>query len=309
MTLAQVTTIGRNVCTAFSRDSITGSVYVEAFKLDDVQRTVRDVHGVLSYRGNPSIELIPLDDRVALLEMNAPTTIRRNSWVRITRRGRYRNDLGLVHTVDESSLTAKVYLVPRIPDRKRKRRCRPKPALFDATTVEATFGAGLVVKENDGWLFKGNRFVNGLEVQNFELYELSDRSVNATHDELELFHRTCDTWVEDAIVLSGGTVSLRVSDKIRVVTGPYLASTGVVVDIIGDIVKIQSDSFPDPQQVRRWEVCKRFDRGDFVHVVHGLDRGVEGFIIDMDEGFVTLCCRTIHEVSCSSLHSMICDAR
>jgi transcription elongation factor len=217
--------------------------------------------------------------------------------------------LGLVHSVDESSLTAEVHLVPRIPDRKRKRRSRPKPALFDATTVEATFGAGLVVKEKDGWLFKGNKFVNGLEVQNFELYELSDRSVNAAHDELELFHRTCDAWVEDAIVLSGGAVSLRVSDKIRVVAGPHVASTGVVVDIIGDIVKIQSDSFPDPQQVRRWEVCKRFDRGDFVHVVHGLDRGVEGFIIDMDEGVVTLCCRTIHEVSRSSLHSMICDAR
>lgn len=295
------TTTG-TVKTAFSRDTITGSIYVEALTAADVQNAVHNVHGVLYHQSSPRIELVPLDDRVALLDMGIPMTIRRNSWVRITRRGRYRNDLCLVHSVDASSLTATVHLVPRIPlDRKRKRGSRPEPALFDVKTVEATYGTRLVVKENEGWLFNGNKYIHGLEVRTFELYELSGRSVNATQDELELFQRTCDKWVEDAVLC--GIITIQVSDKVRVVTGPCLGSTGVVMDVIGDIVKIQSDDFPHPQQVRRWEVCKRFDRGDFVHVVHGVDRGMEGFIVDMDESFVTLCCRIFDEVSCLSLHS------
>jgi ribosomal protein L24 len=296
------------VLSAFSRDTIVGCVYVEAPAIIDVQTALQDVNGVTySRQGTLQLDLIPLDDRVPLLTMAyLPNTMTVASWVRIKRRGRYRNHLGLVSHVSDNN-TATVSLVPKIIlDRKRKRqeRVRIKPALFDVEAVKAAYGAGQVVQHNQAWIFGGETYMNRLVELDFELRELSDRYVNATQLELDVFRQTRSKWIVDAANSIGAT--LHVADKIQVVAGPLQGLHGRVTDIREDCtVTFETDGMSGFQQARTWEVCKRFALGDFVQLVVGERRGAEGFIVRMDDATATIYTRCV-EVRSDQCHSIIC---
>jgi ribosomal protein L24 len=293
MALAQDQATGRGICAAFSRDSIAGSVYVEAFSLDDVKSTMHGINGVLHYQQSIRVDLIPLIERAALLDMTSVSTIRRNSWVRVTRRGRYKNDLALVRSIENDALSAVVLLVPRIRlTRKRGRKGRVEPALFDVVEAKSTFGEESVVREGDVCCFHGNKFVQGLVQLSFEIHELCDRSVNALQHELDLFRQSrIDSVVE---ATNSGIVKLRVSDKIRVVAGPYQGSSGRLTAIGNDhSVTFECANLSGPQRVQAWEVRKRFGLGDFVQAVCGEHEGEEGFIIVMEDDYVEIYTRAV----------------
>ena len=288
MALAQDWATGRGICTAFSRDTIAGSVYVEAFSLDVIKSTLHGIHGVLHYQQSIQVNLIPLAEREALLGMKSVATIQRNSWVRVTRLGRYKNDLAFVRSIENHALSAAVLLVPRIRlTRKRGRKGRVEPALFDIVAAKSSFGDESVVGDNDEWSFRSNKFVKGLVELIFEIHELSNRSVNAAQHELDIF---CESRLECVVeAAKSRIVKLRVSDKIRVVAGTYQGSSGRLTDIGKDhTVTFESDDLTGPQRVKAWEIRKRFGLGDFVQVVCGEYEGEEGFIIVMEEDHVVI---------------------
>jgi hypothetical protein len=225
--------------------------------------------------------------------MTSVSTIRRNSWVRVTSRGRYKNDLALVRSIDNDAFSAAVLLVPRIHmTRKRGRKGRAEPALFDVVKAKSTFGEESVVTENDVCRFHGNEFVQGLVQLDVKILELSDRSVNAAQHELDLFRKSCIEWVVEAT--NSGIVKLRLSDKIRVVAGPYQGSLGCLTAIGKDhMITFESDNLSGPQQVLAWEVRKCFGLGDFVQAVCGEHEGAEGFIIVMEDDYVVIYSRRI----------------
>jgi len=270
------------ICTAFSRDVIVGAIYLEGNTVVDVVQALVGVDGVLFDGHAPQIEAISLEDRVALLEMDSTLTIRVNKWVRILRRGRYRRDLGLIQCIDEHSLLATVLLVPRIPrTRKRVRGSRPKATIFDAQAIREVFGENSVEERDAMFFFKENAFAHGLVRIEYGIYELSNKSVNASEEELALFRETRVQWIVEAT--ETGLIKLRASDRVRIVAGALKGTAGYVTEIKDNhVIIVESADLPAPQHMRTWEVCKRFDLGDFVRAVCGEHRGVEGFIVDID---------------------------
>jgi transcription elongation factor SPT5 len=187
----------------------------------DMQQLLHGVHGVVSSHQTPQINLVPLDDRVALLDMSAiPPTIAPGSWVRIKRKGRYRNDLGLIHHIEDQHFSAIVFVVPRIPlDRKRDQLGRAKPALFDADAIQAHYGPHAVVKRNQVWVFKNQIYKYGLLELEYALHEISDQFVDPSEDELDIFRQTHEQWMVDAS--HSRVVPLSIANRIYVGAGPH----------------------------------------------------------------------------------------
>ena len=276
------------VISAFSRDGIQGSVYVEVTSAAGIKETLTGLKGVYLHHNSPQINLVPIEERTALLEMDKETTIQRNSWVCILRGGCYKRDLAIVKSIDRCTLNATVLVVPRIHlSKKRDQQGRAKQKLFDVHEVKRVYGEHSVRQERDMFYFKGRTFVHGMMIFEIELYHLSDRSVNVENNEVNYFLQTREKWIVDAV--NQGLVKLQVSDKVKVVAGPFQGFTGRLVNIENhNTVVFESEDLPSPQSVRTWEVQKIFIRGDFVHVVCGDFKGSEGFIVDIDDKYAYL---------------------
>jgi hypothetical protein len=255
-----------------------------------VQGILCGINGIVySPQKMPKIDLIPLEDRVMLLSMApTPMNIARGSWVRIKRKGRYRNDLGLVEYIDQVYSTVVVLLAPQIPlDRKRNQKRHAKPGLFDPEAVTAHYGADTVVRRNQMWCFKHQMYTDGLVLLDYQLHELSDRSVDATQDELNFFRQTQNQWVVEAA--NSGIVPLHIADRIQVVAGPHQGFSGYLTDLREDrTATFESDTAPCPLQVFVREVRKLFQLGDYVQAVYGENQGAEGFIVEMGEFSATI---------------------
>jgi len=210
-------------------------------------------------------------------------TIQKHSWVRFLCRGRYKRDLGLVSSIDYQARTVVVLLVLRIHiKKKRDRRGRAKPALFNLEEMKDVFGYDSMKKERESIFFKGDEYVHGLVQLEVDFYKVSDRTVNASQNEFELFLQTRTKWIVEAVC--AGLVKLRVSDRVQVVSGPFQGLSGQLVDVEDHHTMIfESERLPSGQRVQTWEIRKMFLRGDFVRVVCGEHRGVKGFIVDMDQ--------------------------
>jgi len=252
------------VFSAFTRDAIRGSVYVEARSLDDVRDLLRNLGGIISNSGTPFTELVSPDDRIPLLQMNDSEemiAIHAKCWVRIKRAGVHRGCLALVKAVNAQASTAHVLAISRERHRKRKRALTRQDADLKLT----------------------------LEELEFALADLSGTCVNATPAELEQFESTQDDFVSSALL--AGVVTLTVGDRIKIISGPLFQSSGRIVDIQSDDTVIfcpDSHGAVDTSlqglraNVNACEVVKDFRLGDFVEVRHGRHRGATGFITEMD---------------------------
>jgi transcription elongation factor SPT5 len=275
-------------------------VYVEASTIDDIQSVLRGVSGIVSSRRRrPILDVVPLDDRVPILEMSvARTHPTRLSWVRLKCRGKYRDDLGLVLTFDPLELTATVYVVPRIhlSDHKRKRSSKLVPAaLFDVEQAKFIYGANSVAKQNQIFVFKNDVYKNGLLEKKVYLTNLYHKNIHTTQYELDNFRRSGDEEVIKA--LNAMVVPLQIGDRIQATAGTFRGLAGYVVDIREDnTVAFQSETdnlcqsgeeeTTRAQAVSHFQVClsevrKKFELGDYVQVLHGAHSGEMGYIVEM----------------------------
>jgi transcription elongation factor len=224
-----------------------------------------------------------LEEHAALLETGKTINIAAKSWVRILRRGSYKRDLALVCDVDKKCLTATVLLIPRIHlTLKRSRKGHAKQSLFDIASIKEAYPNTPVKNENGVVFFRGEEFFLGMLRRKFDVSDLSNDSVNASEQELDFFRRTKQKWIVEAA--DSGVIKLQISNKIKVIDGPLRGILGYITDVQDDhVVTIESDQFSGPQQLRTWEVRKRFTLGDFVQTLCGEDRGSRGFIVEMDE--------------------------
>ena len=232
----ELSTSPSGLLSAFSRDAIPGFIYIETHSLEDIRKSLQGIaHVVWTKHGMPRANLVPFFDRVPILEMGlagVSTTMKAPSWARITRRGKYHNDLAFIREIDPRTAAITALLVPRIKskqDRKRRRgrQSRPPAALFDSTAFES------VRTFNQIFVFQGDVYRHGLLEQTLHPTDVSDRSVNATHRELALFQSSGDPAVTDFLQ---GTQphSLGPGDTIRVSCGEYAGTLGYVTDIRDD---------------------------------------------------------------------------
>jgi transcription antitermination factor NusG len=255
-----------SVLAAFTRDNIKGSVYVESTSLPAICNVLNGMGHVLHNSGGPLIDLVPLEERVPLLNLPPLAPIKQNSWVRVKHTGTYRDRLAFVKAINLRLWTALVVLIPTA----RSRTTHMKKRLMR-------------LEEGD--------FHTRLAERKFSLDDLTDRSVNATQGELDAFSRSHDEQVAKA--LEAGTVTLKPGDKVCVFTGSLQGLEGTIMELLDNhtltlLNSNPSTAVPASLQVPTSDVCKKFVRGDYVRVMHGEHCGQEGFILEMDDTIATM---------------------
>jgi ribosomal protein L24 len=305
---------GRGILSAFCRDAIKGSVYIESNSIaDDIRHVLNTIPGVVRSReGRYHISLVEIQDRHLLLSMDVAGVnppIKNHAWVRM-KRGLYRGDLGLVKYIERATLTCDTLFVPRIlMGPKRKRGNRPPPLLFNPKAIDEAFGKGAAEKRNRCYAFKGNIFCDGFIEKNIHMTDLYTEGINVTDQELEPFRRISELWDKSDPFMS----PIRVGDWVRVVSGSFIGMVGEIVEVLAMTVRVSGkkkdggwediDDFVANGKARRpnWgnsqgetrevltrDIRKAFETGDFVQVIHGEYRGLEGFLVRLDADFVTI---------------------
>jgi len=211
-----------------------------------------------------------------------PTSIRKNSWVKIKKRGRYNHDLGFVLGLHPNNSTVLVALVPRNAFNRKRKRTRPEAALFNADKVMKMFG-GRFMSNQDGYTcFKKERYKDGLLCQNFSFFDLIDTGFEITHNMVKFFRQSKNRVILDAINNLFG--DLQVDDRVRVVSGAHQGLVGRTVDVAQDgTLTFNCEETSDTIRVLVNEVRRHFRCGDFVEVFRGDHLGVEGFVIMVNE--------------------------
>jgi len=164
-----------DIASVLARDGIPGYIFLEGTYLAAIQ-AVGGLVTVLS----PTPRLIPIEQRVALLESRNPLSrnIDEGQWVRC-RHGFYRGDIGFVcGRRERSDLEIIVALIPRIPNRsdkpvsgtagKRKRVSRPFPRPWSAVQVATEWGdAKVESNSSEEFTFLGETYESGLIMKHF----------------------------------------------------------------------------------------------------------------------------------------------
>ena len=274
------------IASAFTRDFITGFVYVEAASPLAISRALQGIGEVVRLQGAVQNVLVPLDERIQLLQMDSfITSIKKGSIVQIQRRGVYKHDLALVQDLDTSESSVQVVLVPRIQLERKRKRGRPEACLFNETTAKSVFSAHSV-QVRDGYVhFRKSVFQDGLIVLKFSLNDVTDHGFEITPSKVRIF-RQCRN---PAVVYAVDRVfnKLQTGDRVCVVSGGCKGLAGRLVDISEDgTVQVNSELTSDTVRVLLSEVTRLFRRGDYVEVVGGEHRGDEGFIVTVDASTV-----------------------
>src|SRR5882672_5610623 len=85
------------ILSACAHKMIKGSIYIEAPSPLAILEGLRGIRGVLRFGSSVQVDLVSLDNRVHLLQMDVlPSTIKTGSWVQVKGWGLYRQNLGLV---------------------------------------------------------------------------------------------------------------------------------------------------------------------------------------------------------------------
>ena len=274
------------ILAVFERSTVVlGSIYVEALSQTDVLDLVTSIYGVYSGRG---LESVPMEDRPALLRLGRPA-VTPGAWVRISGRGRYRNDLGNVVGVDPIAQTANVVVVPRGSlesmgkgkVRQGKGNCRIRPPARLCHPERS--GRDFEQLDDLKFKFNGNIFIDGLMLLKSPIRML--RSAFPSMAELEVFGRSSAldatlvfrTWSECA------ATTLIPGDRVRIVKGEQAGLTGKITSILNDIITFSPESKPDSQiEVSLTSVRSHFCTGDNVEVKIGLNFGKFGAVIGVE---------------------------
>jgi len=285
--LRQGSSSAPRVLSAFARDTIHGSIYVEAESFLAIAKSLQGIPSVACARGGSFvIDVVDLQDRPLFLNMNLnglQSSIKPCSWVRI-KCGIHKGDLALVSDVEEHSLMCEVYVVPRLAyNVKRKRGQRPPQALFDTERAESAFKSKVEI-HNQARSFRGQLYYLGLLCTVYHMSKLTSEGVNATVEELQHF-RLLSEWDR----AQGSISPVRVGDKVQVVSGSFKGGWGTMAEIKETSVCLfwKGDG-RDIREVLTRDIRKLFHLGDFVQVLIGPHRGVQGFIVHLEADLVVL---------------------
>ncbi|KAJ2852183.1 transcription elongation factor spt5 [Coemansia brasiliensis] len=302
-----------NVFSIYSRDGLSGYIYVEARSQADAQAALEGIPGVFASK----MTLVPVDDMVDVVKVK--TQIRRlnaGAWVRM-RRGNYAGDLAQVVATIESSDAVEVRLVPRIDynadGRANRRGTRPAPRLFSIEEARRADPRTLSSRQNE-ILWKSERFIGGYLHKDVRIASLQVDEVKPTLEEIAAFaagetdgdeQAAIAALASQAAAASAGGVDeangltgrdLQPGENVEVIEGDLAGVVGVVRSIeSNNIVRVEPDmgalrrgartgtmSFP-ARQLR-----KRFSTGDHVKVLSGRHSGETGMVLAVTDAVATV---------------------
>lgn len=226
------------ITSAFTRTSIPGYVFIEAYHVSEVHHAV---DGFVSVRDkNPNF--IVATDYVGLLSRTC-SRVEDGQWVRCLV-GRYHGDVGYVSDTDEWN--ASVVFVPRIPipRGKRQRGGRPPPRAWTAAEVVQQFDHRKVrVHGANKFTFGGSLYEDGLVWECVPISHL--RVSNHSPEDIAPFVRSNKLRTEplfDACVKRFAQDSTQVGDRILVVSGEHAGIIGCIERIHDNVADVVTQS-------------------------------------------------------------------
>jgi Early transcription elongation factor of RNA pol II, NGN section len=299
------------IVSAFSQPSIPGTIYVEAPAMVDIRRAFRNVHTVFL---NEEIMLVPISERVQLLEMRNTDVVAFGHWVRI-KKGAYKKDLGFVTDMDSFTSRVRLWVIPRLSysDIKRTRYTRSDQSLFDPDRARTVFGPDTVQQRIDRFKFQGKVFKHGLLERVLALNDLTTKNVHPTYDELRLFSESLgfDKALKHRWNTDYAAATLCINDRVRVISGEQKGFLGTIVDKHENTVQVQLRKEPDARitfedepllDLLACQVSKSFKVGDYVEVRDGFWAGSRGYVLGICDSVL----KVLSDHSWSS-YSEVCD--
>ena len=266
-----------------------GSIYAEASNPTLLRAAIKDLPGVGQ---NPKVTQVPPHEVPSLFNLGQ-SRVQPGNWVRVRGRGLYRNDLGYVSAIDGGSDMATILLVPRIfgmalgpriistTDRNEKQKnadkVRPPPQPFNPKLHPVSFEEldNMRVKYKKG-IFSGGALEK--KVRRKFLYAASP-----TMRELVQFHeaRAIEASVMMAAMADCAAASLKVGDRVRIVSGEQKDSIGKIDNVVGDIATILLADIPLSLDVPLASIRLHLRRSDYVRVTVGKYEGKKGWVMEV----------------------------
>ncbi|KAJ1721452.1 transcription elongation factor spt5 [Coemansia erecta] len=300
------------VHSVFSRDGLSGYVYVEAHSLADAQAALEGIAGAFAFR----MTLVPIDDMVDVVRIRSQAArLNPGAWVRV-RRGNYAGDLAQVMAVIEAAEAVEVRMLPRLDyaaagqGARGGRAARPAPRLFSVDEAQRADPRGLTSRGSE-IVWRGDHFVGGYLHRDVRVAALQTAGVDPTLDEIARFAAgdAGDDGDEQAAIAAlasqaaaaaiGGpgqpalAAALLPGETVEVVDGDLAGVAGTVRSVDADgTVRVA----PELGGLRRGalmgfpaaQLRKRFRTGDHVQVQAGRHRGATGMVLAVAAAVVTV---------------------
>jgi ribosomal protein L24 len=212
-------------------------------------------------------------------------------WVKI-KQGKYKDDIGYVFDSEQSNDLVAVLIPPRefpypMP--------RGSVALLDRSRLPNDKAVSDITRGDKvvGWAYKGERYYMGLLLKHFHRDRLELITYPHADDiQLHLQSEWDNPFFKKSLV-SFSMQFLRVGDAARVISGEVCSEIGTVVStdhMFGSVrLALTLDGHKEEIEVRLQDVERVFCVGDTVRVVAGSYLGLEGHIIQMNEGLFHVC--------------------
>jgi transcription elongation factor SPT5 len=229
------------ITSAFTRSSIPGYVFIEAYNIGEVRHAV---DGFVAVRDKQPHFIAPTEYVGLLSRGTLPSSqVEAGQWMRCLV-GRYRNDLGYVLGADEWD--AIVVFVPRIPEPrgKRQRDGRPPPRAWTAAEVVRQYGNRRVqVQGPNKFVFGGCTYEDGLVMVSVPMSHL--RVLNNSPGNIAPFVQSTMLRTDplfNACVKRFAQDSTQVGDRILVVSGEHAGIIGRVESIHDNLADVVTQS-------------------------------------------------------------------
>ncbi|KAJ1850919.1 transcription elongation factor spt5, partial [Coemansia sp. RSA 2703] len=301
------------VLSVFSRDGLSGYVYVEAHSAADAQAALEGIGGAFAAR----VTLVPIGDMVDVVRIRSQAArLNPGAWVRV-RRGNYAGDLAQVVAVIEAAEAVEVRMLPRIDyaaaaqGSRGAKGARPAARLFSVDEAQRADARALASRQNE-IVWRGDRFVGGYLHRDVRVAALQTAGVDPTLDEIAKFaagEAGADGDEQAAIAAlasqaaaaaiggpgagAAAAAALLPGETVEVVDGDLAGVVGTVRSVDGDgTVRVA----PELGGLRRGalmgfpaaQLRKRFRTGDHVQVQAGRHRGATGMVLAVADAVVTV---------------------
>lgn len=289
------------ILSVFQRDNFTGYVYIEANKLTAVDVAIK---GITDFYGSQKV-LVPVEEFPDLLRANKSSEIKLTpgSYVRI-KRGKYKGDLAIVDSIEESGLEVTLQVVPRLDYKgadideetgKRKRvssKFRPPQRLFSKKEALEFDPTNLTARSSNTFTYKGEEYIDGYLFKLFKVQFLETQNVQPSLEEVSKFN----TGDSDDLDLSSiaqslknsSSVVFRTGDRVQVLQGEQQGLRGDVISSANDVVLIKPLSFSGGNlEFPTSNLRKIFTEGDHISVLKGKHNGHTGIVVSVNEDQVT----------------------
>lgn len=275
-------------------------LYVEGPSLGEVQRLM--TYSQLTYHGR-GIRVIDNVDRKWLQGDIIPLILPPATWVKITDRGLYKNDLALVVESPSQGDVVTLAVVPRFSQnsKKTKRRgTKPDPVRLDPESL-----AQLPFKENFHRSGLRRFHPNGLEFLLAPAAHTLYIENNPPEEELRPFEEAISLQFRhdiDRLILDAVKSAYhrkvremwRVGDRMRICDGEFIGCRCHLVEVDSSsqsaLVSVLAPDSSKPIHVHidLAHLVQYFEIGDVVRVVIGMEKGRKGSITSIEEEVATI---------------------